>query len=148
MKSSTFVKLLAVVVAGVAFFAANSVNAQPRMKMVNPSGHNHHHDHGHHDVPRLGFYGYATHSGMVVTRVVRGTEAWRIGLEEGDVIVSINGYRICHEGDYERILRRAGDHVDLRVRDVRGRGIITVHAHLDQEPNYYHSKPVVLYRGQ
>src|SRR5690606_5672346 len=107
------------------FFAASTAQAQQRMYLVNPD-----HDHDHHwDVPKLGFFGYTTHRGMVVTKVMPGTEARRIGLEPGDVIVSINGQRICHEGDYERILRRAGEHIDLRVKDVRGRGTFTVHAH-------------------
>ncbi|MCG6157651.1 PDZ domain-containing protein [Rubinisphaera margarita] len=117
-------------------FSAVSVQAGERLYLVKPDVDHHHHD----DVPKLGFYGKQTCYGMVVKGVVKGSEAWRIGLEEGDVIVSIDGYHLHDSGDYERALRRAGHHADLRVKDVRGRGIFTIHADLDRcrgEIKYY-----------
>ncbi|WP_339750272.1 PDZ domain-containing protein [uncultured Rubinisphaera sp.] len=116
--------------------------SQPNAKMylVNPGGHDHDH---HDDIPTLGFYGYQTCQGMVVTKVNRGTEAWKIGLEPGDIIVSIDGFRLHDEGDYTRAMRRAGRHADLRVKDVHGRGIFTVEAHLHGNNN----RPVIEYRS-
>ncbi len=93
-----------------------------------------------HSTPKLGFYGYIVpHRGMVITRVMPGSEAARIGLERGDVILSINGQQLCHNGDYERALRRSSGHLDLRVRDVRGTGVHLLHAHLYSSPQLYRS---------
>jgi len=98
---------------------------------------------GHRDLPKLGFYGYVTRDGMVVTSVRRNTPAWRVGLEKGDVIVAVDGYWISREGDYERALSHSrGRHVDLKVADVRGRGTFLVHVELDD--NF--GRPVVEYR--
>ncbi|TWT63768.1 PDZ domain-containing protein [Rubinisphaera italica] len=117
-------------------------NYQPKTKMylVNPDQNNHD---CHIDIPTLGFYGYQTYRGMVVTKVNRGTEAWKIGLEPGDIIVSIDGQHLHHDGDYTRAMRRAGRHIDLRVKDVHGRGIFTVEAHLHGNNN----RPVIEYRS-
>jgi len=134
MTLSNVARMLVAVV--VVSFAAGSVQAGDRLFLVKPELDHHHHD----EIPKLGFYGRQTCNGMVVKGVVKGTEAWRIGLEEGDVILSIDGYRLTHDGDYERALRRAGHRADLRVRDVRGRGIFTIHADLDRcrgEIRYY-----------
>lgn len=99
---------------------------------------------GFRDLPKLGFYGYVTRDGMVVTDVRRNTPAWRVGLEKGDVIVAVDGYWITREGDYERALSHSrGNHVDLKVADVRGRGTFLVHVDLDD----YH-RPVVEYRSR
>ncbi len=99
---------------------------------------------GFRDLPKLGFYGYVTRDGMVVTDVRRNTPAWRVGLEKGDVIVAVDGFWITREGDYERALSHSrGRHVDLRVADVRGRGTFLVHVELDD----FH-RPVVEYRSR
>ncbi|MCA8984043.1 MAG: PDZ domain-containing protein [Planctomycetaceae bacterium] len=101
-----------------------------------------------HDTPKLGFKGYITRRGMVVTHVLRGTPAWRIGLEPGDVIVSVDGFQLYREGDYERAMRGAGRVVDLEVEDTRGRGVFLVQARLDHSPVYSHHRQVVHSTGE
>ena len=82
--------------------------------------------------PRLGFYGTVScRGGMRVNKVVYGSEAWRVGLEPGDVILSINNQRIRSDRDYQNALRFSDGHLDLRVLDVRGRGVTTIHAHVE-----------------
>ena len=81
-------------------------------------------------IPVLGIYGRVTCQGMLVTDVARGSEACRIGLEQGDVIVAIDGRRIRCQRDYDIAMQRTGRHTNLRVLDSRGRGVVTVHAHL------------------
>lgn len=84
------------------------------------------------ETPRLGFYGTVScRGGMRVDKVVYGSEAWRIGLEPGDVILSINNRRINGDRDYQNALIFSDGHLDLRVLDVRGRGIATIHAHVE-----------------
>ena len=138
MKTSILSSLIAttILVAGL----ATTASAQPKLMVITPDGHDHH-DHHHNDIPTLGFYGYQTCQGMVVTEVVRGTEAARLGLERGDIIVSIDGIVLHDDGDYQFAMRRAGRHASLQVRDVRGRGIFTMKAHLheDESPILYRS---------
>jgi len=73
--------------------------------------------------PLLGYsYQVIPGYGFQVTGVLGGTPAARIGLELGDVILSINGHRLTHYGADvpARILAaRHGGWVTLRIRDVR-----------------------------
>lgn len=131
MKTTAFSMLFVLAIATMTTVAVQNVSA-----------HDHYIAPGHsHGTPKLGFYGYIVpHRGMVITRVMPGTEASRIGLERGDVILSINGQQLCHDGDYERALRRSHGHLDLRVRDVRGTGVHLLHAHLySSGPQLYRS---------
>lgn len=74
-------------------------------------------------LPKFGFssstiYGY----GERVVFVRPGGRAAQLGLEPGDVIVSLNGYRLSYSGSWNDALSRAiydGGLVQLRVRDVR-----------------------------
>jgi len=121
---------LAIALLGIAFaFNTNSASADQRLLLINPGngGSCHAPTCG---IPKLGFYGHFTCRGLVVTQVLRGTEAWRIGLEPGDVIVKIDNVLIRNEHSYRLAMRNAGRHVDLLVRDTRGRGVFWVHAHL------------------
>jgi hypothetical protein len=76
-----------------------------------------------HGLPKFGFssstiYGY----GQRVESVRPGGRAARLGLEPGDVILSLNGYRLTYSGSWNDALSRAlydGGFVQLRVRDVR-----------------------------
>jgi len=93
MKTTMLVKLFAVAVATTAIIAANSASAQQRMLISNPGPQPLLLQPGFQpEVPKLGFFGYTTFRGMVVTRVMPGTEASRIGLERGDMIISVNGF--------------------------------------------------------
>ena len=159
MKPSTVVKLFAIAITTSAIIAANSASAQPRMQISNPGQqqmllHPGMHPQLRPEAPRLGFSGYTTHQGLVVTRVTPGTEASRVGLERGDTIVNVNGTRIQREGDLERALLRTPPHgaVQLQVRDVRGQGVFLVRAFLNTPPERHYlqtpnHRPVVQYRS-
>ncbi len=128
MKTLSVIKVLAVAVAVTATMSISEANANDRFVgssscsmggcRITPP------------IPVLGIYGYPTHSGMVVTDVVRGSEAWNIGLERGDVIVEIDGRHIHSQRDYDIAMRRTGNHTLLRVLDVRCNRVVTVEAHL------------------
>jgi len=80
----------------------------------NPSG-------GYVPVPRLGFDSFYNGSGEQVTAVRRGSLAWRLGLEPGDVIVAVSGLRLQYDGAWYGAMRRAVQqgHVTLAIRDWR-----------------------------
>lgn len=129
MRTSTAIKMFAIAIVATATLGVSNANAEHRnesasscnsgRRFVQPP------------MPVLGIYGRITSQGMLVTDVVRGTEAWEIGLERGDVIVEIDGRHIHSQRDYDIAMSRAGRHTNLRVLDARGRGIVTVQAHLD-----------------
>jgi hypothetical protein len=74
-------------------------------------------------LPQLGFSSYVSPGyGEVVTHVRYGSQAQAIGLERGDVILSLNGYRLAYHGAWQNALRRAmanGGHVHLAIREAR-----------------------------
>jgi S1-C subfamily serine protease len=75
----------------------------------------------------LGFTGHVQYGyGMVIDRVWPGSLAESAGLENGDVIVRINGVRIYSHGQYLALLDNANGYVVLHVDDVNGRGIVRV----------------------
>jgi S1-C subfamily serine protease len=91
---------------------------------------------------RLGFHGHVVPGyGMAVDRVPYGSLASRIGLERGDVITRVNGWRIRSEADYFAAMRRTGRFLRLVVQDVRGRGSVPVtfdvYEHDPWEPRPY-----------
>jgi membrane-associated protease RseP (regulator of RpoE activity) len=66
--------------------------------------------------------------GLRVVSVRPDGRAYRMGLEPGDVILSLNGYRLTYSNSWNDALSRAlddGGRVRLRVRDVRT-GLIRV----------------------
>lgn len=80
----------------------------------------------------LGFYGHIDPGqGMHVDRVLWGSRAEQIGLEAGDMIVSIDGRCILSRYDYHRALDHAYGRTSMVVRDVRGRGYVQVVFYLD-----------------
>ncbi len=71
-------------------------------------------------LPKLGFYGHIQYGwGLMVDRVYGGTEASRIGLERGDIIVSVNGRQIRNWNDYNTALFYSGGFGQMVVRDCR-----------------------------
>jgi S1-C subfamily serine protease len=110
---------------------ANAQAGSPRAKLLLPPSHDY--------IPKLGIYGQAVPNyGMLVRGVVRGSEAHRIGLEPGDVILSINNHRIHCEHDYFNALRNSSGVLYLRVLDSRGRGVVGVRAYLPYDPDRFH----------
>jgi hypothetical protein len=86
----------------------------------------------------LGFYGHMEYgAGMMVDRVLRGTPAWRLGLERGDLIVRINGRSFRTERDFARLLRAGGHRVRLHIEDVHTGRVLLRTAHLEHDHDDY-----------
>jgi predicted metalloprotease with PDZ domain len=74
-------------------------------------------------LPKFGFssstiYGY----GERVVFVRPGSRASQLGLEPGDVLLSLNGYKLTYSGSWSDALSRAlydGNYIRLKIRDVR-----------------------------
>jgi hypothetical protein len=74
-------------------------------------------------LPKFGFssstiYGY----GERIVSVRFGSRAAQLGLEPGDVLLSLNGYKLTYSGSWNDALSRAlydGNYVRLKVRDTR-----------------------------
>ena len=104
-----------------ALVAASAVAAGPSALLVAPGEPN--------GLPKFGFSssnigGY----GERVQFVRYGSRASKIGLEPGDVILSLNGYRLTYPGSWNEALSHAvyhdGGQVRLRVRDVRTGSVV------------------------
>jgi membrane-associated protease RseP (regulator of RpoE activity) len=74
-------------------------------------------------LPKFGFssstiYGY----GERIVHVRYGSRAASLGLEPGDVILSLNGYKLTYPGSWNDALSNAlynNNYIRLRIRDVR-----------------------------
>jgi hypothetical protein len=101
-------------------FAALPAAAQSRLILVDPES-----DPGlapDYCLPQFGFSSFNIGVGERVTFVRWGGVASRMGLEPGDVILSMNGYRLNYHGAWNDALYQAvagGGWVQLRIRDVR-----------------------------
>lgn len=92
---------------------------------------------------KLGVWGYNTDTGVVITRVQRGSAADRRGLEQGDRIVTVGGYQVGLVGDYlyplgyelQRQADRRGN-VLLLVQDVRKDELTSFDLRLDGGGRY------------
>jgi len=83
--------------------------------------------------PRLGFEGSLVklsprtvpapddtpNMGMRVDSVQRGGSAWRMGLERGDIVISIDSMRFTSREGYLHALRAAGQRPSIILVDVR-----------------------------
>lgn len=151
----TFRKTTLALLASLSLIAVSSASAgQPQALLLNPGVNP-----GPicHDLPRFGFTSFNIHGfGEQVTSVRWGGIASRMGLERGDVILSLNGFPLSYQGSWSDALREAvynGGWVQLTVRDVRtgmiasrqtfvgdgGVGPIVPHSHVT---NYYGHGPV------
>ncbi|MFQ5596991.1 MAG: PDZ domain-containing protein [Nitrospiria bacterium] len=68
--------------------------------------------------PRLAFrYGLLVKEGSVVTRVQFDSPAMKGGLQEGDVIISLNGQKVSNSETLKKLLTNtpSGSHVDLVI---------------------------------
>src|SRR5215471_7461604 len=76
-----------------------------------------------HGLPKFGFSSSTIPNfGLRIVSVRPDGRAYRMGLEPGDVILSLNGYRLTYGGSWDDALSRALNDdglVQLRVRDVR-----------------------------
>lgn len=132
MKTTTAIKAFTIAIAVTATMTISNANANDRYNVASSCNMGSRRTAP--QLPVLGIYGHSTRNGMLVTDVVRGTEAWNVGLERGDLIVEIDGRHIRGQRDYDIAMQRTGNHTILRVLDVRSRRIITVDAHLFGQP--------------
>lgn len=91
---------------------------------------------------RLGIFAYNTDTGVVVTRVVSGSPAARIGLERGDRIVTVGGYQVGWINDRLYPLPAEleaqagpGGRVLLLIQNVRGGGLLNRVVNLEPAHN-------------
>jgi hypothetical protein len=109
--------------ASLTLITISSASAAPTKAMLlnpNPGNGN---GHGY-DLPKFGFSSFNVNGyGERITGVRWGGIAQRMGLESGDVILSLNGYPLNYHGAWKDALHQAvyhgNGHVNLRVRDVR-----------------------------
>jgi hypothetical protein len=97
-------------------FVSSAVASQPQALLLPPGPICH-------DLPRFGFSSFNIYGvGERVTSVRWGGIASRMGLESGDVILSLNGFPLSYHGSWNDALRNAVDNggwVQLTVRDWR-----------------------------
>lgn len=78
---------------------------------------------GCYDLPKFGFSSFNINGfGERVTSVRWGGIAHQLGIESGDVILSLNGFSLSYPGSWNDALREAmyhGGWVQLTIRDVR-----------------------------
>ena len=98
---------------------------------------------------RLGVYAVNTPTGVRVTRVLPGSPAWRVGLEHGDVIVTVDGYQVGYVRGRlyplgEELQRRAGPRGDvlLMVQDVRTDRLLNLDITLERYPRPFEPQPL------
>jgi hypothetical protein len=146
---SFLTKTTLALVASFGLIALSSATAgQPQPLLLPPGG-----NHGpiHRELPRFGFSSYNVNGyGEQITGVRWGGIASRMGLEQGDVILSLNGYRLNYHGAWKDALREAmfhGGWVQLKVRDVRSGRIAIRETYVGGNgPNVPHSH-VTNYNG-
>ena len=101
----------------VAVVALSATASQPKALLIAP-------EHGHdYCLPQFGFSSFNIHGvGERVTFVRWGGLASQLGLEPGDLIVSMNGFPLTYHGAWNDALSQAvynGGWVQLAIRDVR-----------------------------
>jgi hypothetical protein len=113
--SRKFAVTLPIALAVVAALSLPAVASNPQPLLLAPE----------HDdcLPQFGFASFNIAGvGERITNVRWGGLASRIGLEPGDLILSMNGYRLNYHGSWNDALSYAvanGGWVQLRIRDVR-----------------------------
>jgi hypothetical protein len=88
---------------------------------------------------RLGVFAHNTDTGVVITRVIPGTAAQRVGLERGDRIVAVRGFQVGWVEDrlyplgaeLERQAGRRG-YVTLLVQNMRNQRLLNLDVPLDR----------------
>jgi hypothetical protein len=73
---------------------------------------------------RLGARVQAAAQGMKIEQVTPGSPAARLGLEAGDVILSVNGRPVRNAADYARSLDQGGGRVRLEILDARSGKVV------------------------
>jgi len=93
-------------------------------------------------LPKFGFASSTIPGfGERIVDVRYGGRAYYLGLEPGDVILSLNGYKLTYTGSWNDALRNAlfdGNYIRLKVRDVRTGMVVFRETYVD-----YGGGPVV-----
>ena len=107
---------LLIIALGLSAFVAPAIASAPTSRLLIAPGEPY-------GLPKFGFSSSTIPGiGQRVEFVRPGGRAARLGLEPGDVILSLNGYRLTYSGSWNEALSQAlydGGFVQLRVRDVR-----------------------------
>ena len=103
----------------VSALVSTSVAAPPTSKLLlQPGGGG-----GNYGLPKFGFASTNLNGfGERIVSVRYGSRAAALGLEPGDVILSLNGYKLSYPASWSDALAQAlydGNYVRLKVRDVR-----------------------------
>jgi hypothetical protein len=105
----------------IALVALESVAEGPRNLLLKPTPYPH--------LPTFGFSSFNIRGvGERVTSVRYNSRAARLGLEPGDLIVKLNGYRLTYHGSWNDALYEAvanGGRARLLIRDVRTGHFVT-----------------------
>jgi hypothetical protein len=124
---STVLALSTLVLISLTAFAANANDAKPLLAPPDPGA-------GLLPEYRLPQFGFASFNiggvGERVTYVRWGGIASRLGLEPGDIILSLNGFRLRYHGAWNDALYQAmldGGWVQLGIRDVRSGRVVYRH---------------------
>jgi hypothetical protein len=91
---------------------------------------------------RLGVFAVNTDTGVLITRTLPNTPAWRSGLERRDRIVTVDGYQIGYVNgrlyplgdELQRRADRSG-RVPLLVQDCRTGDLVNMDVRLERYPN-------------
>lgn len=118
MKTSTHIMAAGLVILGILATSSEAFAGRPRVRLVPAPGvvpvAN---------APALGYsYVVVPGYGFRVTGVLFGSPASAIGLEPGDIVLTINGHRLTYVGadlPARAEAARRGGWVQLRIRDVR-----------------------------
>lgn len=93
-------------------------------------------------LPKFGFASSTIPGfGERIVDVRYGGRAYYLGLEPGDIILSLNGYKLTYTGSWNDALRNAlfdGNTIRLKVRDVRSGNVYFRETYVD-----YNDGPVV-----
>jgi len=140
---NAFVKTFAfTLIAGltVATFTTSSTAAEPKALMLNPGNG------GFVPQPHLPKFGFSSVNiggiGERVTNVRWGGLASQLGLEPGDLILSMNGFKLSYYGSWNDALHNAvyhnGGWVRLRIRDVRTGHVVQRQLFAGDDVAHYH----------
>lgn len=119
MSTITRKTVLALLVSLTVFTISSASAAPPKALLLNPNPGGG----GCYELPKFGFSSFSIDGfGERITNVRWGGIAQQMGLESGDVILSLNGHPLTYHGAWNDALREAvynGGFVKLKIRDVR-----------------------------
>lgn len=102
-------------------------------------------------LPKFGFQSYNIHGyGEQITFVRCHSIASQLGLEPGDMVLSLNGFPLTYHGAWNQALSNAvmqGGSVQLAIRDVRSGAVVYRSTFVGGTPGYGPITPKVVHHG-